>query len=108
MKTVPFDHATPPYGEDARRFIEDQRSGTGSKWTNVESNLLLLAGRELHAQHKFATARPHEVLAKLDVPTASEINPGPRVEHKPPNSASAKTVAWLILGGAPRTGQGGM
>jgi hypothetical protein len=102
MEPVPFDHATPSYGEDAWRIVKDQRSGIGSKGTNVESNLLLFTGRELpigRAQRELATARPHEVLAKLDVATVDEINSRPRVEHKPPHPASARTIAWLDLGG---------
>jgi hypothetical protein len=102
MKSVTFDHTAPPYGEDARRFIENQRGGIGSKRTNAESNLLLFTGRELpirRAQRKLATARPQEVLAELDVTPANEIDPRPSVEHELPNPACSKTVVRLDLRG---------
>jgi hypothetical protein len=61
MKPVTFDHTAPPYGEDARRVIENQRGSIGNKRANVEPNLFLFAGREFpicRAQRELATAWP--------------------------------------------------
>jgi hypothetical protein len=61
MKPVTFDHTATPYGEDARRVIENQRGSIGNKRANVEPNLFLFAGREFpicRAQRELATAWP--------------------------------------------------
>jgi hypothetical protein len=78
METVSFDHTTPSQRKEARRVVKNQRSGFGSKWTIVESNLLLLVRRDLPiggAQCKVAAALRHEVTAELDVITVDKVNP---------------------------------
>ena len=104
VKSVTFDHTAPSYGEDARRFVENQRGGIGSKRANAEPDLLLVPGRELsirRAQRKLATARPQEVPAELDVIPTNEIDPRPSVDHELPNTACAMTVVRLDLWGGP-------
>ena len=111
MKSVPFNHTAPPYGEDARRFIENQRGGIGSKRTNAESNLLLFTGRELPFALHSVSLLLHGLRKSWQNWTSSRLTrsiPDPvsntnfRTRHVP-----RRLFGWT-WGGVPRTGQDGM